>query len=77
MKLSWHDYQLSMSLRIKCLWNHGIKLSIESRYFIQILFHFKWRGSLENNVMKLPIETGLRACVIYFIITIRTLSRNM
>jgi len=28
-----------MSLEIKYLWNHKIKLSIESECFIQILFH--------------------------------------
>jgi hypothetical protein len=61
MKLSWHDYQLSMSLGIKCLWNHRMKFSIESGCFIQVSFHFKWRGSLGNNVMKLSIEIGLRS----------------
>jgi hypothetical protein len=43
---------------IKCLWNHGMKFSIERGCFIQVLFHFKWRGSLGNNVMKLPSETS-------------------
>jgi hypothetical protein len=59
MKLSWHSYQLSMSHRIKCLWNYGVKLSIESGCFIRVSFHSIWHGSLENNEMKLSTETGL------------------
>jgi hypothetical protein len=58
-KLSWYDYQLSMSFEIKCLWNHGMKLSIESGGFMQVSFHFTWHGSLGNNVMKLPIKADL------------------
>jgi hypothetical protein len=60
MKLSWHGYQLSMSLEIKCLWNYEMKLSIESGCFIQVLFHFTWHDSLGNNVMKLSTETDLK-----------------
>jgi hypothetical protein len=48
IKLSWHSYQLSMSHRIKYLWNYGIKLSIENGCFIQVSFHSIWHGSLEN-----------------------------
>jgi len=59
MKLSWHDYQLYMSLGIKCLWNYEMKLSIESECFIQVSFYFIWHGSLGNNAMKLSTETGL------------------
>jgi len=36
-----------------------MKLSIESGCFIQVLFHFIWHGSLENNKMKLSIGIGL------------------
>ena len=61
MKLSWHCYQLFMSHRIKCLWNYGIKLSIENGCFIQVSFHSIWHGSLENNAMKLSTETGLNS----------------
>jgi len=61
MKLSRHDYQLFMSLEIKCLWNHEMKLSIESGCFIQVLFYFTWHGNIGNNAMKLSTETGLRA----------------
>jgi hypothetical protein len=60
MKLSWHSYQLSMSHRIKCLWNYGMKLSIESGCFIRVLFYSIWYGSLGNNKMKLSTETGLK-----------------
>jgi len=60
MKLFWHDYQLSMSLEIKCLWNYVIKLSIENECFIQVSLHFIWHGNLENNAMKLSTETDLR-----------------
>jgi hypothetical protein len=59
MKLSWHSYQLSMSHRIKCLWNYGMKLSIESGCFIRVSFHSIWHGSLGNNKIKLSTETGL------------------
>jgi len=48
MKLSCHDYQLSMSLGIKYLWNYEMKLFFESECFIQILFYFIWHGSLET-----------------------------
>jgi hypothetical protein len=58
MKLSWHDYQLSMSLEFKCYetmeWNSPLKVS-----FIQISFHFTWHDSLGNNDMKLFTETVL------------------
>jgi hypothetical protein len=59
MKLSWHSYQLSMSHRIKCLWNYGVKLSIKSGCFIRVSFHSIWHDSLGNNEMKLSTETGL------------------
>jgi hypothetical protein len=59
MKLSWHSYQLSMSHRIKCIWNYGVKLSIENGCFIRVSFHSIWHGSLENNEIKLSTETGL------------------
>jgi hypothetical protein len=72
MKLSWHDYQLSMSLEIKCLWNYGMKLSIESGCFIQISFHFIWHGNLENNAMKLSTETGLRHLSSLFLLFVTT-----
>ena len=51
--------KLSMSLEIKCLWNHGMKLSIESGCFIQVLFYFTWHSNIGNNAMKLSTETGL------------------
>jgi hypothetical protein len=37
-----------------------MKLSIESGCFILVSFHFTWYGSIENNVMKFTVETGLR-----------------
>jgi len=58
MKLSCHDYQLYMSLEIKCLWNHGMKLSIESGCFLQVSFYFTWHGNPENNAIKLSTDTG-------------------
>ena len=40
LKLSRHDYQLSMSYEIKCLWNYRTKLPIESGYYIPFMFYF-------------------------------------
>ena len=57
----YHDYQLSMSHEIKCLWNYRMKLSIENGYFIRVLFRSVWHGIIENNAMKLSTETGLKA----------------
>jgi hypothetical protein len=62
IKLSWHDYQLSMSFRIKCLWNYKMKLYIKSGYFIQISFHSIWHDTW-NNTVKLSPHTGLKHAV--------------
>jgi hypothetical protein len=56
--ISWHDYQLFMSHKIKCLWNYGVEFYIKSGCFIQFSFH-SWRGSFGNNTMKLSTETSL------------------
>jgi hypothetical protein len=60
MKLSQYSYQVSVSRRIKCIWNYGMKLSIESEYFVQVLFYSVWHDGLGNSEIKLFTETGLR-----------------
>ena len=37
-----------MSHRIKCLWNHRIKLYIDSGCLMQVLFYSIWHGSLSS-----------------------------
>jgi hypothetical protein len=59
MKLSWHSYQLSMSHKIKCLWNYEMKLSIKSGYSIQVLFHSIWHDNLKNSEIKLSTDTDV------------------
>jgi hypothetical protein len=58
IKLSWNSYQLSMSHKINCLWNYGMKLFIESGCFIKVSFHFIWHDSLGNNEMKFSSLSG-------------------
>jgi len=59
MKFSWHSYQLFMSLKIKCFWNHRMDISIESRCFILVYFISYDMTVLETTSWKLPLRLAL------------------
>jgi hypothetical protein len=62
IKLSWYDYQLSLSYEIKYQYNRKVKLSVESVYFIRVSFHFIRKTCLMDHLFEtLSVHRSLRA----------------